>query len=323
MTKGATQFLQPLTVSALTQNHVYGELFSLTDESDMGHIRLARDADAVLVAPASADFMAKIAMGIADDLASTVILATQAPIWIAPAMNPQMYANAATQHNITVLQNRGINIIPPDTGEAACGEHGIGRMSDPQQIIDIITKKSHPLNNKIILLTVGATREAIDPIRFISNGSSGQMGYAMALVAAQMGAKVTVLEAHTSHPRPVHHNITFEKTSSAEEMLNASLYHTKNTMFDYAVFVAAVADFTPENYSPQKLDKQKLSQISLRHTVDILNKIATLPTQQRPKKVIGFAAQTDHRTERMNRQAASLLSRERGEGLWRWRQQQQ
>jgi phosphopantothenoylcysteine decarboxylase/phosphopantothenate--cysteine ligase len=294
MTSGAQQFISPLTLSALSGHPVYTDLFSLTDEATMGHIRLAREADVVLVAPASADFLATMAMGAADDLARAVLLATTAPVWVAPAMNPAMYAHAATQANIETLKKRGISVIEPAVGEAACGEEGQGRMAEPETIVGALLAPL-TLTGKSVLLTVGATREPLDPVRFLSNASSGQMGYALAAAAAERGAEVVILEGFTTAPRPTSPRIHYIKTPTAEAMRSAALAQIQNRPqpFDYCLAVAAVADYRCEDVCSGKRPKTNPLTLTLVPTVDVLATLAALPAGQRPRCVIGFAAQTE------------------------------
>ena len=294
MTSGAQQFISPLTLSALSGHPVYTDLFSLTDEATMGHIRLAREADVVLVAPASADFLATMAMGAADDLARAVLLATTAPVWVAPAMNPAMYAHAATQANIETLKKRGVSVIEPAVGEAACGEEGQGRMAEPETLVGVLLAPL-TLTGKTVLLTVGATREPLDPVRFLSNASSGQMGYALAAAAAERGAEVVVLEGFTTATRPTSPRIQDIKTPTAEAMRSAALAQIQNRPqpFDYCLAVAAVADYRCQDIPSGKRPKANPLTLTLIPTVDVLATIAALPAGQRPQCVIGFAAQTE------------------------------
>ena len=294
MTAGAQQFITPLTLAALSQHPVYTDLFSLQDESTMGHIRLAREVDAVLIAPASADFLGKMALGLADDLAGAILLATTAPVWVAPAMNPAMYAHLAVQGHLATLTQRGVTVIPPAVGEAACGEEGQGRMADPETIVGGLCP-ALPLRGKTVLLTVGATREPLDPVRFLSNASSGQMGYALAAAAAARGADVVVLEAATTAPRPVSPRIRTIKTPTAQAMWDAALQviQAQPQPFDYAFAVAAVADYRCPQVAPQKHPKTDTLTLSLVPTVDVLAHLGALSPEQRPRCVVGFAAQTE------------------------------
>ena len=205
LTKSAAEFVTPLSLQALTEDKVYSDLFSLTDESEMGHIQLSRSSDLIVVAPATANFLAKMRLGISDDLASTVLLATDKPVLVAPAMNVRMWDHAATQENLSVLKDRNIKIIGPSEGEMACGEYGLGRMVEPLAIVDAIKsilKPNRPLDGKTALVTAGPTREPIDPVRFIANRSSGKQGYAIAEALAAAGAKTILVTGPTNIPHP-------------------------------------------------------------------------------------------------------------------------
>ncbi len=291
MTVGAKQFITPLTIAGLTGRNVYEELFSLKDEVEMGHISLARRADLVLVAPASADFMAKVAHGFADDLASTIMLAadwTNQEIVIAPAMNPQMWKNVATQANVDILQQRGAKIVQPESGEAACGEVGVGRLASIDKIISACNKNTS-LQGKHFIVTAGGTQEKIDPVRFIGNYSSGKQGFAIAAELQQAGAKVTLICGATSQTPPSHlHAI---HATSAAEMLESVV---QSLPADGAIFAAAVADWQLSEPNAHKLKKtaNQTLQLELVQTVDILVHICTHPL--RPKLIIGFAAETEN-----------------------------
>ena len=240
MTKGASEFITPLSVSALSEEKVYGDLFSLTDEAEMGHIRLARDTDAVVIAPASANIMARIAHGHADDLATTAVLATAAPVLIAPAMNPFMWANPATKANTAVLKSRGIAFIGPDSGDMACGEDGAGRLAEPMAIIAEAEKMlpgKGQLQGKRVLVTSGPTHEPIDGVRYIANKSSGKQGHAIAAALAREGAKVTLVSGPVTEPPPT--SVQVVAVTTAQDMLDASLAAMPA---DIAICAAAVAD---------------------------------------------------------------------------------
>ena len=223
MTKAAEQFVTPLSVASLSGEKVFTELFNLTDETEMGHIELSRSTNLVVVAPATADLMAKMASGLANDLASTTLLATDKPVLVAPAMNVRMWHHAATDRNIAQLKQDGIHFIGPDDGEMACGEFGTGRMAEPSAIADEIEKfllpKFLPLKGKHVLITAGPTREAIDPVRYISNHSSGKQGFALAEAAVQMGAVVTLISGPVSLPTPA--GVHRVDVTTADEMLAA------------------------------------------------------------------------------------------------------
>ena len=306
ITASAEQFITPLSVSALSGETTYTELFSLTDEAEMGHIRLAREADAIVIAPATANIMAKMAYGFADDLASTVLLATDAPILIAPAMNPFMWAHPATQANQRQLKIRGISFVGPDSGDMACGEDGAGRLAETPQIINAISHilpGSGRLNGKTALVTSGPTHEPIDRVRYIANRSSGKQGHAIAAALARQGAKVTLISGPVNMPPPPGVHVVAVET--AQDMLTASLAAMPA---DIAVCAAAVGDFAIANSGAnsganngansgsgagkiKKSDTGDAPQLILQQNPDILATIAD--HKMRPKLVIGFAAETD------------------------------
>ncbi len=292
LTKGGQEFVTPLSVSALSGEKVYTDLFSLTDEAEMGHIRLARDADLVVVAPASANIMARIAHGMTDDLATTAILATDAPILIAPAMNPFMWANPATQANTALLKARGISFIGPDSGDMACGEDGAGRLSDPMAILDAaqqLLPGEGALLGTRILVTSGPTHEPIDGVRYIANRSSGKQGHAIAGALAKHGAKVTLISGPVTTPPP--HGVQVVAVETAQDMLTASLAVLP---CDIAICAAAVADWSVDQATGQKLKKTDGAPpaLNLTENPDILATISTHTS--RPNLVIGFAAETDN-----------------------------
>ena len=294
LTKSGSEFVTPLSVESLSGNKVYTDLFNLNDEHEMGHIKLSRSADVILVAPATANIISKIAYGISDDLASTILMATNKPVLLAPAMNVRMWLNNATQRNISTLRSDGINLIGPDIGSMACGEYGEGRMSEPSEIIkytiDFIEKINFsPLNNYSALITSGPTREMIDPVRYISNESSGKQGHAIAKAIFDLGAKTTLISGPTSIPDPVGPEIV--KVKSATEMFDAceSLLPT-----DIAVCAAAVGDYKISNASPEKIKKSGSKiLIELEENPDVLSRISKR-NSQRPRLVIGFAAETEN-----------------------------
>jgi phosphopantothenoylcysteine decarboxylase/phosphopantothenate--cysteine ligase len=293
VTKGGAQFVAPLALQAVAEEQVYGELFSLTDEAKMGHINLSRVSDAVLVAPASADFIAKMAYGLADDLASTAILAADKPVFIAPAMNPKMWQAKATQDNVAMLRQRGVRVIGPDNGMAACGEDGEGRMAEPAAIVRTLTdfldvEGSGVLAGRHALVTAGPTYEAIDPVRFIGNHSSGKQGVAIAEALALAGAKVTlVLGPSAVIPSPLVEQVV--RVTSAGEMQKAV---EKALPADVAVFAAAVADWRVAKPAGDKLKKEKgAPALHFTANPDILMQVAGRKNG-RPKLVIGFAAET-------------------------------
>lgn len=293
MTQAAQQFVTPLAAGALVGERVFTDLFDQVQEFDVGHIRLARECDLIIVAPATADLMAKAANGLANDLASAVLLATDKPVLMAPAMNPHMWSNAATQRNFARLQADGLRFIGPNEGEMAeKGERGVGRMAEPDQIRDaaLALLTDGPLKGKRALVTAGPTVESIDPVRFISNRSSGKQGYAIASALADLGAEVTLVSGPTGLPAPA--GVKRIQIETARDMLDAC---QAALPADVAVCVAAVADWRPERTAQEKLKKDKsgIPAIALTENPDILATLAKAKTQ-RPKLVVGFAAETDH-----------------------------
>jgi len=297
MTKAAEQFVTPLSASALAGERVFTDLFDLAGEFDVGHIRLARETDLILVAPATADLMAKLAGGHADDLATTVLLATTAKILLAPAMNPRMWANKATQRNLAQLIADGVALIGPNEGEMADAyERGLGRMAEPLEIAAaaekfLASEAVQPLRGKRALITSGPTHEPIDPVRYIANRSSGKQGHAIAAAAAAAGADVMLVSGPVTVPDPP--AVKVIKVETAREMLQA-VEHALPV--DVAIFAAAVADWRVANAGKQKLKKQAgktTPELSLIENPDILATIAKRKTQ-RPKLVIGFAAETEN-----------------------------
>ena len=292
LTKSGEQFVTQLSIAALTENTVYSDLWSLKDETEMGHIRLSREADLVVVAPASADIIAKMAGGLASDLASATLLANNKPLIIAPAMNSMMWNHAATQRNLRQIKEDGAQIIEPTSGTLACGEVGNGRMADVDSIVQAVVSKlsgEGSLVGKTAIVTAGATIEAIDPVRYLSNHSSGKQGYAVATALAAAGASVTLVSGPTALDAP--HNVTFVKVATAQEMLVAV---EKNLPVDIGVFTAAVADFRPENIAENKIKKtpgKTAPSLQLVENPDILKTISN--HAKRPKLVIGFAAETE------------------------------
>ena len=293
LTKSGSEFVTPLSVSSLSGNHVYSDLFNLTDENKMGHIQLSRDADLILVAPATTNIISKMAYGSCDDLASTVLMATNKPVFIVPSMNVRMWHNPATQRNIEMLTKDGVKFIGPDKGNMACGEYGLGRMAETENIIDSVLDYSLSLSNKSLkdlsaLVTAGPTREQIDPVRYISNESSGKQGYAIAQQLFNMGAKTTLITGPTNISLPDGPSII--KVKTAEEMLKVS-----ETMLpvDIAVCTAAVSDYKVTNKKNEKIKKNSENiSIELSENPDILRRISKR-NFNRPKLVIGFAAETE------------------------------
>ena len=292
MTQAASEFVTPLSVSALAGVQVYQDLFDLTAESDMGHIQLSRSADLIVVAPASADLIAKTANGLANDLASTLLLATDTPVLIAPAMNVRMWDHPATQRNLAQLIADGVHIVGPNPGDMACGEYGPGRMSEPLEIIEAIVAHfaPRPLDGHKVLVTSGPTHEPIDPVRYIANRSSGAQGTAIAAALRDLGADVRFLTGPADVPPP--NGVHVIQVESAQEMFDAV---KANLDVSCAIFAAAVADWRVENASGSKIKKQNgsLPELSLSENPDILAYVAQLGTDARPALVIGFAAETD------------------------------
>lgn len=294
MTKAAEQFVTPLSVASLAGEKVYSDLFSLTDETEMGHIELSRAADLVVVAPATADLLAKMAQGLANDLATTTLLATDKQVLVAPAMNVRMWHHAATQRNIRILNNDGVMFAGPNEGDMACGEFGLGRMAEPVEIVAAIEVALTPapklLAGKHVLITAGPTREAIDPVRYISNHSSGKQGYAIAAAAVKMGAQVTLVSGPVNLAIPP--GVGMMPVTSADQMLDAV---QSSLPADIAIFTAAVADWKISGVADEKIKKQKdgsLPSLSFAENPDILKTVAAMKTG-RPRLVIGFAAETE------------------------------
>jgi phosphopantothenoylcysteine decarboxylase/phosphopantothenate--cysteine ligase len=296
LTRAAQQFVTPLTASALSNERCYTDLFDPESEFDAGHIRLARDCDMIVVAPATADLMAKMVHGHADDLASAILLAANRPILLAPAMNPLMWNNAATRRNVAQLERDGAALIGPNAGEMAeAHEAGVGRMAEPLEIAAAAERflrppQPHPLAGKRVLITAGPTHEPIDPVRYIANRSSGKQGYAIAAAARAAGADVTLISGPVDLADP--HGVTVKRVESAREML-----HRVEAALpaDIAIFAAAVADWRVANEGEQKLKKTPLGipPLQLVENPDILATISKLH-DQRPALVIGFAAETEN-----------------------------
>jgi len=289
MTQAATAFVAPLTFQALSGHAVHLNLLDMAEESAIGHIGLARWADLVLIAPATADFIAKLRCGLADDLLSTLCLATDAPIAIAPAMNRQMWKNPATSDNVNYLEARGMRMLGPAEGEQACGETGFGRMLDPFAICEAVARLfgAGPLAGLSILISAGPTREPIDPVRYISNRSSGKMGYALAEAAVAAGAKVTLVSGPVALQAP--HAVELVKVESAREMCEAVM--ARACGHDIYIGAAAVADYAPTAIAERKIKKDDDSMVlNLNRTQDILATVAAL---QDGPFTVGFAAETD------------------------------
>ena len=293
LTKGGEKFVTPLSVAAISNEKIYQNIFSLKDEIDMGHIQLSRESDIIVVAPASANIIARTANGLADDLASTVILASNKPIVFAPAMNTQMWNNPATKRNILFLKENGISFIGPEPGDLACGEHGLGRMTEPLEIykhILSLIKNKKKKNNIKALVTAGPTYEPIDPVRFIGNRSSGKQGIAIANQLKNLGLDVTLVTG------PTHQQIASEvniiRVNTAKEMFTAC----KETLpVDVAICAAAVSDWTVNTPSSSKIKKNNTLKPEIKFSIspDILDSISKAGNK-RPKLVIGFAAETDN-----------------------------
>jgi len=290
MTKSAMQFISPLTFQALSSNPVATELLDTDEENAMGHINLSRWADLFIIAPATANSIAKFSCGLADNLLSTLYLAANCPIAIAPAMNQAMWHKAVTQENIERLKNHGVQIIGPEQGEQACGEIGFGRMMEAKDIcLKLLQNEtnSYTLKNKSVLLTAGPTQEPLDPVRYITNRSSGKMGYAVAQAAYHAGANVTLVSGPVALAKP--DNITLVHVETAQEMYEAVISRVNH--HDIFIGAAAVADYSPAQKSGKKIKKQQDESIlQLQKTKDILAEVANLPN--RPSFVVGFAAET-------------------------------
>jgi phosphopantothenoylcysteine decarboxylase/phosphopantothenate--cysteine ligase len=304
MTRSATEFVAPLSFASLSEQPVYQELFDLKDETEMGHIRLSREHDMVLVAPASADFLAKMAQGRADDLASTLVLASTRPVWVAPAMNPAMWEHPATQRNMAQIASDGVHVLSPANGMAACGEMGVGRMAEPAEIVQAVAgymgieteKRAFRLDGRHFIVTAGGTREAVDPVRYIGNRSSGRQGHAIAASLAALGAKVTLIT--TSSRVAVPAGVKAVSVQSAMEMLAAC---EAALPADGFVSSAAVADWRVESALPTKIKKATQSTsptIALVENADIL-RMMSQHTSQRPTLCVGFAAETEPDSPRL------------------------
>ncbi len=302
LTAAAAQFVSPLSLASVSGDKVYDNLFDLTDEAEMGHIQLSRDADLILVAPATADLMAKAAQGLAADLASTTLLATDKPVMMAPAMNVRMWQHAATQRNLQILKADGLSFIGPEEGDMACGEYGPGRMSEPIDIADKTAAllglsgsdehaaKNHaPLAGRKILVTAGPTYEPIDPVRYIANRSSGKQGYAIASALATHGAEVHLISGPTALADPAQVKIT--RIETARQMHEAVMAQDN---LDAAIMTAAVADWRPADISDEKIKKNGDAPppLDLAENPDILAALAAAP--QRPALLVGFAAETQN-----------------------------
>jgi len=309
MTSGAIEFITPLTLQALSGNPVHQHLLNPQAEAGMGHIQLARWADLLLIAPASANVMARLAQGQANDLLTTLCLATDAPVLLAPAMNQAMWQDQATQDNLQTLQARGLQIHGPAEGEQACGDIGAGRMLEPNELLAAVKAQFSQglLDGKTLVITAGPTREAIDPVRYISNHSSGKMGYALAQAARDQGATVILISGPTQLAQP--EDVTFVAVESAQDMLEASL--KTGSSADYFIATAAVADYRPTIASEQKLKKQNADHgltLELTQNPDIL----TTMSNQHPHVIhVGFAAETQdlilHAQDKLKRKGVHMI----------------
>ena len=304
LTESGAQFVTPLSISSLTGEKVYQNLFDLTDEAEMGHIQLSRDADLLVVAPATADLLAKMVTGLAGDLATTALLATDKPVLVAPAMNVRMWQHPATQRSLAQLAEDGVRCVGPNDGNMACGEFGPGRMAEPAEILEAIERvlqnagssakvEQKPLLGKRVLVTAGPTHEPIDPVRYIANRSSGKQGYAIADALSALGARVILVSGPVNLRPPK--TVDFIQVETAEEMLQACQASLK---VDIAVCTAAVADWRAKTRQSQKLKKSvpSNSDLQLIENPDIL-KTLSAPRQDRPSLVIGFAAETENLIE--------------------------
>ncbi len=293
LTAGGAQFVTPLSVASLSGDKVYTELFDLMNEAEMGHIQLSRDADLLVVAPATADLMARMAQGLANDLATTALLATDKPVLIAPAMNVRMWGHAATRRNLATLRGDGVTLIGPNEGDMACGEYGPGRMAEPDEIVNAVTAMlapaSRPLSGLRALVTSGPTHEPIDPVRYIANRSSGKQGHAIAAALSALGAETVLVSGPVQEAPPS--GVTVRKVETACEMLAACKDAGR---FDIAICAAAVADWRAETASSGKIKKRNdgsAPKLALTENPDIL-KTLSAANPARPRLVIGFAAET-------------------------------
>ena len=289
LTKSAKEFVTPLSITSLSQGKVYDDLFDIENETEMDHIALSRWADVIIIAPATANTISKLSQGSSEDLASTVILASNKQVFLAPAMNVRMWEHQSTQNNLKILKDYGYRLIGPMIGDMACGEYGEGKMSDSKDIFNEINNfLSNQIKNKKIkaLITAGPTNEYIDPVRFITNKSSGKQGYELAKSLSRRGFETTLISGPTN--LKIEDNINLIKVETAEEMFKAT---QKSLPTDIAIFSAAVADFKIDKRSNKKIKKKNFT-INLEKNVDILNYVSN-HNSMRPKLVIGFAAETE------------------------------
>ncbi len=315
MTQGAQQFVTPLTFQAVSGQPVRGELFDREAEAAMGHIELARWADAIVVAPATANFMARLAQGRADDLLTTLCLATEQPVCIAPSMNRVMWADAATSSNASKLAERGVVLMGPGDGDQACGETGSGRMLEPLAIVEEVAnalmknRSQGPLSGKHVMVTAGPTRERLDPVRYLTNRSSGKMGYAVAQAAVDAGAQVTLVSGPVNLEAPS--DVTVVKIESAQQMYDA--VHERIGEVDLFIAAAAVADFRPANVSERKIKKSGNTEtLELEPCPDILASVGLLSA---PPFTVGFAAETNdvkkHALGKLERKKLNMIAANR------------
>tara|TARA_B100000287_G_scaffold67976_1_gene59522 strand:+ start:177 stop:1376 length:1200 start_codon:yes stop_codon:yes gene_type:complete len=298
LTKNGAEFVTPLSITSLSQSKVYQDLFSLENEAEMDHISLSRWADLILIAPATANTISKLANGISDDLASTVALASNKKIFVAPAMNVRMWEHQSTKENIAKLKTYDYKIIGPTIGDMACGEYGEGKMLDPKEIINQLKsyfKNFKPKNKFKAIVTAGPTNEYIDPVRFITNKSSGKQGYEIAKSLSKQGFDTTLISGPTN--LKIENNINLIHVETAEEMFQATL---KNLPVDVAIFSAAVGDYKIKNTSKIKIKKQDKLNLELEKNVDILNYVSN-HNSLRPKLVVGFAAETNNLEDYANK----------------------
>ena len=292
LTESGAQFVTPLSIAALARSKVYADLFSLTDEIEMGHIELSRSADLILVVPATAHLMAKMAHGMADDLASTLLLATDTPVMIAPSMNVRMWDHPATQRNLTTMQKDGVQVIGPNEGKMACGEFGFGRMAEVAEIVQAVEDyfQSGPLLGRHILVTSGPTHEPIDPVRYLANRSSGAQGTALAQALRDLGARVSFVTGPADVPAPT--GVEVYRVQTAQEMLAA----VQNLLpVDVAVFAAAVADWRVDVTQEQKIKKHLSGALPVLNFLENPDILLTISQHSlRPKLVVGFAAETEN-----------------------------
>lgn len=317
MTEAAHQFITPMTLQALSGYEVRNALFDAQAERAMGHIELARWADYLMIAPASANLIAKLAHGLADDLLTTLYLVADTPVFVCPAMNRSMWNHPATQDNLAVLQRRGVVVIGPEEGVQACGEEGFGRLSEVEHIISAVKLQEvyGLLSGKKIMITAGPTREALDPVRYLSNHSSGKMGYALARAAHMAGALVTLISGPVALPAPP--GLSIFNVQSAQEMMQAVLDHLEDGMI--FIGAAAVADYRPEQHAAEKVKKEGVEDLTVKlvKNPDILSQVAA---SNKASYVVGFAAETSNvidfaEKKRIGKQVDMILANQVGGGL--------